>query len=268
MGNSDPMFEPENDLEAALVAAASDIGRRHGFLRMLMDAQVFVAFHIDRDVETRPDGTATLPAGARLTPALVERNGVTHLPFFSAPSRAKARFSDPHIVFLPDTTRAVFARYPGSAFVLNPGSDYGRDFPAPEAARLLAGDFDAPFSSVSVAEPTKVLLSQPHPYPVELTEVLKAVFGQHASIAAAYLVQADFQNGDRHPVIGLKPFADGWREMMTALQADLKRVLADRGLVDFVAYPGGAFDDYFSRIEPFYVRQAPQRGWRHWFSRR
>jgi hypothetical protein len=81
------------------------------------------------------------------------------------------------------------------------------------------------------------------------------------------LAQVDFQNGDRHPVVALKLVDTGWREMMNSLQSDLKRVLADRGLVDFVPYSGGPFDDYFSRVEPFYRRGEPAKGWRRWFSR-
>jgi hypothetical protein len=265
MRNSDPMFEPENELEAALVAAATDVNRRQTFLPLLIEAQVFVAFAADREFESRPDGTATIPAGTRLNPRLITRNGITHLPFFSAASRARAMFTDSHII-LPDTTRAMFERYPGSPFVLNPGSDYGRDFPAAEVARLLAGDFGASHNTVIVTEPAKVLLSQPLPYPVALTEVLKPVFAAQASVEAAYLAQADFQNGDRHPVIALKLADAGWRATMNAMQLDLKRALADRGLVDFVPYQGGPFDDYFSDVAPFYRRAAARTGWRRWLS--
>jgi hypothetical protein len=266
MRNSGSMFEPENDLERALVAAATDVNRRQTFLPMLMDAQVFVAFSADRELETRPDGSATVPVGARLIPRLITSKGITHLPFFSAQSRVRAMFIDAHIV-LPDTTRAVFARNPDGSFVLNPGSDYGRDFPAAEAARLVAGDFGAPSSTVTVPDPGKLLLSQPLPYPMELTEALKTLFVRHAAIAAAYLAQADLQNGDRHPIIALRLVDTAWRDMMNATRGDLKRVLADRGLVDFVPYSGGPFDDYFSRIEPFYRRGEPAKGWRRWFSR-
>ena len=43
---------------------------------------------------------------------------------------------------MPERTRDLFARYPGAPFVLNPGSDYGKDFTPGEVQRLLAGEFD------------------------------------------------------------------------------------------------------------------------------
>ncbi len=152
--------------------------------------------------------------------------------------------------------------------MLNPGSDYGRDFPAAEVARLLAGDFGASHNTVTVTEPAKVLLSQLLPHPVALTEVLKPVFAAQASVEAAYLAQADFQNGDKHPVTcSSLPTTCCWRATMNAdVQLDLKRALADRGLVDFVPYQGGPFDDYFSDVAPFYRRAAARTGWRRWLS--
>ena len=41
------------------------------------------------------------------------------------------------VVAVPERTRDLFARYPGAPFVLNPGSDYGKDYTPGEVARLL-----------------------------------------------------------------------------------------------------------------------------------
>jgi hypothetical protein len=259
------MFEPENEIELALVAATKDATRREAFLRLLIDADVFVAFSVDRELETKPDGTATVPAGALLTERVVTRGGVTYMAFFTAASRARAIFEDAHLI-TPDKTRAVFARHPTASFALNPGSDYGRDFPAAEAKRLLAGDFGG--DTVTITKPTKVLIGQPLPYPTDLTEGLKLVFADHPAIQSAYLAQVDYPDADRHPVIGIELNNSDWRVMMDGLRVDLPRAIPDRRVVDFVPCPGGPFDGYFGQIEPFYRRVAPVKGWGRWFSRR
>ena len=261
------MFDPENEIEFALVAAVKDAACREAFLRLLIDAEVFVAFSVDRELETHADGTATVPVGALLTENVVTRKGVAYMPFFTATSRARAMFNDTRLI-LPDKTRAVFERHPDASFVLNPGSDYGRDFPAVEAKRLLAGEFAPAVNTVTITKPTKVLIGQPLPFPTELTEALKLVFADHPAIQSAYLAQVDYPDADRHPVIGIELANSGWRDMMDGLRRDLPRAIPDGRVVDFVPCPGGPFDDYFSRIEPFYRRAEPVKGWSRWFSRR
>jgi hypothetical protein len=260
------MFEPENELEHALVTAGADVGSRRGFLRQLLDADVFVALSADK-IETNPDGTATIPVGAQLRERVVTRNGVTYMAFFSAASRARTIFKDTHVV-APDTTRAVFERHRGAAFVLNPGSEYSREFPPAEAERLLAGDFTPNVDPVTVTAPTSVLLSQPLPYPSELTGALSRAFADHPSIEAAYLTQVDYPgNPERRRAIGIELLNSDWRDFIDEVQGKLGDAIPDLRLVDFYPCPGGPFDGYFEKIEPFYRRTEPAKGWRQWFSR-
>jgi hypothetical protein len=204
--------------------------------------------------------------GAHLTQRIVSRDGEALIPFFSTESRARTIFKDTHVI-VPDTTRAVLERHPGASFVLNPGSDYGREFPAAEAERLLAGDFTPAVDTVTVTRPTQVVLSQPLPYPTGLAEGLKRVFADHSVIQSAYLAQVDYPGNERHPVIGIEMINSDWRVMMDALRVDLPKAIPDRRVVDFVPCPGGPFDDYFDQIAPFYRRSESSKGWRQWFLR-
>lgn len=260
------MFEPENDLERALVAASTSRAEQQSFLRQLLDADILIALSADK-IEQKPDGTATIPAGARLAERVVTRNGVTFLAFFSAASRARTIFKDTHLV-APDTTRAVFERHPGAAFVLNPGSEHSREFPPAEAARLLAGDFSLQVDPVTVTTANSALLSQPLPYPTELTDALSQAFAGFAWIASAYLVQVDYA-GDtgRRRAIGVEMTNRDWRDFIDLAQSAASKAVGTEKRVDFYPYPGGPFDDYFEQIEPFYRRTEPEKGWRRWFSR-
>jgi SseB protein N-terminal domain/SseB protein C-terminal domain len=258
------MFEPENELERVLVAVATGRSRRADFLRELIDANVFVGMSIDRELEVDANGKATVPAGAILQERVVTRDGTTFMAFFTAPARAKAIFKETHLI-APDTTRAVFERHPGASFALNPGSEYSHEFLPAEVDRMLAGDFALAAGPATVTKAFSVVLSQPLPYPAELTEALKLVFATCPTIELAYLAQVDHPQRGRYPVIAIEITNRDWRDVMEDLEMDLQR--AAPGRMDFVPCPGGPYDDYFSGIEPFYRRPEPEKGWRRWFSR-
>src|SRR5262245_39512721 len=111
------MFEPENDIEHALVRASHEPSERPAFVRALMDAQVFVVLTVEGGaIAPGPDGTATIPEGATLTMEGVQGDGGTVLAFFTSPKRAQAWFPREHLV-APETTRALFQRAPDRPYV-------------------------------------------------------------------------------------------------------------------------------------------------------
>ena len=61
------MFEPENDIERALVDSVQNPTRRSGFLQQLLDGEVFVAMSCNQKLTPDANGVTTLPAGALLT---------------------------------------------------------------------------------------------------------------------------------------------------------------------------------------------------------
>ena len=261
------MFVPENDIESALAEAAKDGSRVPEFLRQLLDAEVLVAYSCDRELEPDGSGAASIPAGAHLTERGVTQNGSSLHAFFTAPSRVRAILTDNHVI-LPDKVRDLFERFPGALFVLNPGSDVAHQFAPEEVTRLLAGNFESSHNKVKITKPTNILLSQPSPYPTELVDALGKVFAAHPMIRAAYLAQADFPGGDRHPMIGIEIEGE-WAVMRRGLWPDLPKAITDGRNVDFVPHPGGPISDYLSRIEPFYRRLKAKKssGLRRWYRR-
>ena len=137
-------FRPQNDLEVELVRAAHEPGFRPTFLRELLDADVYLALLLGDGgrIESGPGGEAVIPPGARLEVGSVERGGERALPFFSAPQRAQVFYRQDHVI-APDKARQVFARHPGTRFVLNPRSDYALDLEPADVAAMLRGDFTA-----------------------------------------------------------------------------------------------------------------------------
>ena len=185
------MFEPENDIERLLMRASAEPAERPGFARALIDAQIFVVLVSDGGpIVPGPDGQVTIPVGTKLTLPNAMRGEERLIPFFTAPSRARTWFKGDHIV-APDLTRDLFERYPDLPFLLNPGSDYGKEFTPGEIKRLLAGKFgDEADEVISLAAGEQVLLA----YPSETPEALIAALGRELdgvkSIRSAWLMLA------------------------------------------------------------------------------
>jgi hypothetical protein len=75
--------------------------------------------------------------------------------------------------------------------VLNPGSDYGKDYTPGEVARMLAGDFDLSGpQAVTTQAPQQIMLAHPSEIPTALIEALAREFAGVKSVRGAWLMLA------------------------------------------------------------------------------
>jgi SseB protein C-terminal domain/SseB protein N-terminal domain len=183
------MFEPENDIERLLMRASTQPSERPAFARAIVDAEVFVVLVADRPIVPGPDGNTSIAEGTKLSLPSVVRGEEKLIPFFTAPSRARAWYTGDHVV-APERTRDLFGRYPDTPFVLNPGSDYGKDFTAPEVKRMLAGQFEQGPQTIITQAPEQVLLAHPKQIPTALIEALAREFAGLDSVRGAWLMLA------------------------------------------------------------------------------
>jgi hypothetical protein len=184
------MFEPENDIERLLMRAATEPAERPGFARALMDAEVFIVLVSEGGpIVPGPDGRTTIPEGARLVMPSATRGEERLVPFFTSPLRARAWFAGDHLV-APDKTRDLFGRHPEAPFVLNPGSDYGKDFTPQEVKRLLAGQFGEGPETMTLAAEERVMLGHPSERPEALIAALRRELGAVKSVNGAWLMLA------------------------------------------------------------------------------
>jgi hypothetical protein len=184
------MFEPENDIERLLMRASAEPAERPAFARALMDTRIFVVLVSDSPIVSGPDGNAVVPEGTKLTLPSAVRGEEKLIPFFTAPSRARTWYTGDHIIG-PDLTRDLFGRYPSAPFVLNPGSDYGKDYTPGEVARMLAGEFDmqAP-QTITTQASEEILLGHPKEIPDALIAALARELGAVKSVRGAWLMLA------------------------------------------------------------------------------
>jgi hypothetical protein len=220
-------FVPENDLEKALMRAANEPAARPDFGRQLLASDLYV---IGTPDTPQNPGTTRLASGEKLHLVSVEKDGRTYLPVFSSLGRLQASVSGQQ-GYIALNGRTLFEMTKGSHFVLNPGSDYGKELPPGEIAMLLNPGANKP-------QATKVIIGQPAVYPHNLVNALKACFAKHKDVVSAHLVQIAFADAAQppHPMIGV------------AMTGDWDSLAAEIGRVAGIAVPGLTFD--MVRIEP------------------
>ena len=211
------MFESENDIERLLMRASAESAERPGFARALIDAQIFVVLVSNGGpIVPGPDGKVVIPEGTKLTLPNAMRGEERLIPFFTAPSRARAWFKDDHIV-APDRTRDLFERYPDVPFLLNPGSDYGKEFTSGEVKRLLAGQFDDGPQTIVTEKSQQVLLGHPSEIPVALIEALSRELGAVQTVKGAWLMLAMLPgNAEQSWMLGVDQ-TGAWQDVQDAI---------------------------------------------------
>jgi len=234
------MFEPENDIERLLMRASAEPADRPSFARALMDAQIFVVLVSDGGpIAPGPDGKVTIPEGTKLTMPSAMRGEERLMPFFTAPSRARTWFKGEHIV-APDRTRDLFGRYPDLPFLLNPGSDYGKEFTPNEIKRLLAGQFEDGPQTITTTAPEQILLGHPKEVPTALIEALKREFSEVKSIRGAWLMLAmRAGEGEQSWMLGVD-HAGSWDDVRAAINRAVAGGILQGKMLDALPLEGSS----------------------------
>jgi type III secretion system (T3SS) SseB-like protein len=241
------MFNPENDLERSLDQAFADPARRTEFLKRFMDAELVFGLVDSGD-----------PREGYVVPE-VTHDDLSFVPIFTAESRVKAMFGDEQLMIVRQSFRQILEQIEDANFVLNPGSERGREFTTEDVAALLAGDFSRAAEGFEdgfgeEGDETPTLVGMPQPMPTHLTAPLAALFANIPEVRAAHIAQAisPDSSGARRLVIGLA--ADGDVDaLFDRIEAVLETAAKPTDVIDFVAVPGSPLDAYFERdTQPFY----------------
>ena len=241
------MFIPENDLERDLVRAAEEPSARAPFLKTLLDAELSFAL-----IDGGKDGYQV--------PEL-EEGGEVFVPIFTSDKRVQPAFGDEKMFVVRQTLRQILEQVNGVNFVLNPGSDNGRELSVADIEAMLAGDFETAALSDDGPEdedgdhfglPSAV--GKPTPTPTHLITPLVRMFGAMREVKSAHIAQAIFPDpdGSKRLVIGIE--TDGDLDfVLDRVTQLLDRVAKPSDVIDFVPIPGSPLDGYFQRdVNPFY----------------
>lgn len=253
------MFEPQNPFEESLIRAVDEPGHRSQFYRDFLAADLYVALH----GPAPPMENGALKPGTGVHIQGVEAGGKTYLAVFSSLPRLRAFLAETATLRL--ACRDLLEMTGGAELMLNPGSEYGKEFAAEEIAALRDGSmFEGRRHGVESA--TQVLLGQPANYPRRLVGALRRIYEQKPEVKAAYVAwMVDPSRGETGALLVAVDTAGEWDALSAESGAAAQGFTPEYGPVDFIQLePEGSLWGYFRGVKPFYRRRSM---WRSLFSR-
>ncbi|HEX8229675.1 MAG TPA: enhanced serine sensitivity protein SseB C-terminal domain-containing protein [Chloroflexia bacterium] len=253
-----PDFTPVNELERLLVQAATDPGARPAFYRAFLEGDLLVLGYAGESPSDEA-GMIHLPEGSTVSIASwQDQEGREVIPVFSSMERLRKSIEQEGRYLKLKGTALLEIVGDELPIMLNPRSDYGKEFVPKELASLRDGSIFRQVESSTVQEDRQVLIGQPANYPQPLVDALKSLFSRHPEVERAYLAQM------HDPAAGASPF------LLVGVQSegDIGQVISDAGIaihgtlgegesVQFLRVrPGeaGLAGYMVESVEPFYVK--------------
>jgi hypothetical protein len=234
-------FEPNNELERMLMAAATDPQRRSEFQQLLLRSELFAA-----TPEAAPTGgTRTLEAGENLpllTVQAPDERSVAAL--FTSQPRIVETFG-PGVGFLRAQGQALLELVASSGAFLNPGSAYRVHWDSAGLASILGRPVTR-----TITKPTKLLLGTPSEPPGALISQLRDRLGSRPDVPEAWFALAHWpENGERAWYLDVRTKLE--RTEVAGLLAEVLKGGPFEGLpLDMIVREPGGPDGVGIRIAP------------------
>lgn len=248
-------FEPQNDLERSLVKAAGDPAHRPQFYKDFSIADIFIVQH--GKPPPKEHTTETLAVGTTIQIQNIEHNGEPYIPIFSSLVRLQATLSQ-EVTYLAMNAMEFMNLTQGAAMLLNPGSDYGKEFTRNEVASILDGSIWQPTERYTVKKQVEVMLGQPKNFPTELVDALGRFFKKKKQVKRAWIAHIfNPDDGQKpHTLIAIEA-SENFDEVSAEAGIVISSVRIPDPPVDVMPIAGkGGLEDYFlKQTKPFYERR-------------
>ncbi|NEW92660.1 SseB family protein [Rhodopseudomonas sp. BR0M22] len=139
------MFEPQNNLEALMQAAARDPDAAPAFYQALLNTEIYI---LVPEAPVAPGESRALQPQETINVATVEFQGLRWHPAFTSQLRISEYVREPESC-LGAVAADLFAMLPGSNFWLNPSSECQKPLPAPEIEMITGGKIFAAVGATS-----------------------------------------------------------------------------------------------------------------------
>lgn len=248
-------FVPENNLERSLMKAAEDPAHHPQFYRDLVKSDLFI---VQYGPPPERKSSVVLKEGRQLDIQPMEFNGKPYLPVFSSLPRLQATLRE-EAGYIALNALDFMELTQGAELLLNPGSDFGKEFTKEEIQSIVDGSIWKPSDSYRVEKETEILIGQPANYPHELADALCRLFEMTKEVKQAFLVH--FFNPEKdenaHTLVGIE-VSGNWQEVVSQAGLVIRGVEIPDPPVDFIEITGhGGVEDYFSKeCEPFYKKKV------------
>ena len=146
-------FSPENILEESLIKASADPAHRPQFYKDLCEADLFIIQH--GEAPPKENKRVTLEEGMSVSIQNIDHNGKPYIPVFSSLSRLQAVLNE-EVAYLGVNALELMKFTQGAELLLNPGSDYGKEFTANEIESIVSGAIWKPIESYTQEKEAQV----------------------------------------------------------------------------------------------------------------
>lgn len=248
-------FQPENNLERSLMRATEDPTHRPQFYRDLVESDLFIIQH---GPPPERASNKVLQKGYQLEIQNIEIDGKMYVPVFSSLPRLQATLKE-EAGYISLNALEFMKIVLGSEIILNPGSDYGKEFTKDELQSIVDGTIWQPTESYTTEKETEVMIGQPANYPHELADSLSRLFKKLKEVKRAYL--AHFFNPEKdekpHTLIGIE-VSGSWSQVVSEAGMVIKDINVPDPPVDFIQITGeGGLEDFFLKESaPFYKKKS------------
>jgi hypothetical protein len=247
-------FSPQNVLERSLMKAADDPAHRPQFYKDLTENDLFIIQH---GPIPEAHGQVTLQKDHQIRIQNIEANGKSYVPVFTSLPRLQAMLSE-EAGYIALNALDLFNIIQGADLLLNPGSDYGKEFTKDEIKSIMDGSIWEPSQSWVAEKDTQVLIGQPSNYPHELVKTLSRLFKKIKEIKKAYLAHIHHpERGEPpHTIIGIE-VTGNWEQVVSQAGLVARDLEIPDPPIDINQITGdGGLDEYFiNDCKPFYRKK-------------
>ena len=253
------MQTEDNILEIGLELAASEPAHRPEFYRLLLESTIFILGSSGQLTEA-DEGLITLKAKTPIEVVnWIRPDGSSVIPFFSSLRALQlAITSDEKYLALP--ARTFFEITRGAELILNPRSEFGKEFTAAEVEALLTEGVNQVATPMVAEKATEVLLGQPANYPTAMVASLITLLGKHSNVRAAYLALMHDTSRDEKPHLIVGIDAEGDFENVIREAGTVASDTAPAGepvdLMRIVRCESGIGQYFLEKVKPFYERES------------
>ena len=245
-------FFPDNRLEALLMQAANDPGVRPEFYHQLLESDLFVLI-VPSGLEA---GQHTARQGDHLMIKGIAVEGRKLIPVFTSELRLREYLQQQdHLAQLKGRALLPMIAEQNNGMLLNPASNYGKEFTPTEVAALVDGSIFQQFEKTTLSQNQKAIIGQAKEYPDKLAAALKSFFERDSKVHKAFLAQIQMPQSNEPPHLLIAIEAEGDFESVAAgCGIVIKDTLGPGQFVDLMPLRGSNFEHDFEKITPFYQK--------------
>lgn len=236
-------------LEKLLENAAKNPAFRPDFYDALRQSDLVVPYLPDKNQALQNGEVFLKQDTAVKVKELVREDGQRFIPIFTSVEALQKGVKTTE-AYLQLNAKTLFEITKGASYVLNPYSNYAKEF-SPEEIESLMNHTISEKNIHLLEKDAQILVGQPKDYPHLLIDTLKNYFSKTNNVNAAYLAQIFVPNKDEKPhlMVGVDMYGDNEKILKNSMMI-AQSFLNKEEFIDFLVVE--KHHDFVKDIKPFF----------------